>query len=358
MLYLGTSSGSTGQRRPAFTLVELLVVIAIIGVLVALLLPAVQAAREAARRMQCQNNIHNLALAVLNFESAQKNLPPSSEMDPSFGGRGTPSRSFVAYTGPQFSWIVKILPFVESQVIYDQFDFTVSALEQNINLNPQESQPSFLLCPSDEALGRLYRSDRFSNGRAFAKGNYAAYSSPEHAVASKIWPGALVNELQPLSRVTDGTTNSVMLAEVRTRDEPTDHRGAWVLDWPATTVLALDMHGDVGSLLNISDQPKLDVSYRPGPQYVQYALPPNLPPGNLGIDELRECENPSEAEVLGMQCVTGRNDYTSAPRSLHFGGVNASNIDGSARFLSDDIDPLVLGILICINDGIVVGDDE
>ena len=343
-------------RERGFTLVELLVVIAIIGVLVSLLLPAVQAAREAARRMSCQNNLKNLSLAVLNYESSTKTLPQSSDMLPKLsGGRrasADSARGWTAYSGPQFSWIVRILPYIEQQALFDRFDLEVSALEQDLNVNPQEVQPDFLLCPTDQSEGRLYFSDAFSNGRSFGKGNYAAYCSPEHAVASKIWPGALVNVPQPLSRVEDGTTNTIMLAEVRTRDELTDHRGVWALDWPAASVLAMDMHGDVGALTNIVEQ-TIDVPYRPGPQYVQYALTPNLPAGNLGIDELRECDNPQEAQLLGMPCVTGRGDYTAAPRSLHAGGgVNATNVDGSIRFVLDDIDPLVLGILISINDGL------
>jgi prepilin-type N-terminal cleavage/methylation domain-containing protein/prepilin-type processing-associated H-X9-DG protein len=93
--------------RRAFTLVELLVVIAIIGILVALLLPAIQAAREAARRAKCQSNVHNLALAVLNYESAKKRLP----------------HGFLA-TGPSaiesWGWGAYILPYLEEQGIYDR----------------------------------------------------------------------------------------------------------------------------------------------------------------------------------------------------------------------------------------------
>lgn len=357
MIHLLQTREKFAARRPGFTLVELLVVIAIIGVLVSLLLPAVQAAREAARRMSCQNNLKNLGLAVLNYESATKTLPQSSEMNPRVTGgrRPTETRGWSAYSGPQFSCFVRMLPYIEQQALYDQFDLESSALEQDINVRPQEAQPQFLLCPTDSSSGLFYESQAFSNGRRFAKGNYAAYCSPEHAVASKIWPGALVNFPQPLSRIEDGTSNTIMLTEVRTRDELTDHRGAWALDWPAATVLAMDMHGDVGSLINIVEQ-TIDVPYRPGPQYIQYALPPNLSPGNLGIDELRECDNPQEAELLGMQCVTGRQDYTAAPRSLHVGGVNATNVDGSVRFMQDDIDPLLLGVLISINDGISNGE--
>ena len=89
--------------RSGFTLVELLVVIAIIGILVALLLPAVQAAREAARRTQCTNNLKQIALATMNYESAYKRVPPGDVWDESS------------------SWFVQILPFMEEQAIYDRW---------------------------------------------------------------------------------------------------------------------------------------------------------------------------------------------------------------------------------------------
>jgi prepilin-type N-terminal cleavage/methylation domain-containing protein len=104
------------RKRPAFTLVELLVVIAIIGVLVALLLPAVQAAREAARRTSCANKIRQLALAVHNFHDTMNYLPhgTSAQVYPPTGGttavRGT-------------SWIVYILPYIEQKALYDKYRF-------------------------------------------------------------------------------------------------------------------------------------------------------------------------------------------------------------------------------------------
>ncbi len=97
------SSALSGARR-GFTLVELLVVIAIIGVLVALLLPAVQAAREAARRIQCTNNMKQLGLAVLNYESAKKELPP-------------------AYTvKPKHNYVAFILPYIEQGPLAGQYN--------------------------------------------------------------------------------------------------------------------------------------------------------------------------------------------------------------------------------------------
>jgi prepilin-type N-terminal cleavage/methylation domain-containing protein/prepilin-type processing-associated H-X9-DG protein len=103
------SRSRLSPRQRAFTLVELLVVIAIIGILVALLLPAIQAAREAARRASCQSNLHNLALAALNYESAKKRLPIG----------------FLA-TGPgaieSWGWGVYLLPYIEEQAIYDRLN--------------------------------------------------------------------------------------------------------------------------------------------------------------------------------------------------------------------------------------------
>src|ERR687892_251305 len=101
------------RRKPAFTLVELLVVIAIIGILIALLLPAIQAAREAARRSQCTNNLKQLGLGVLNFESSSKKLPAPGQCD-STGGAST--------TYMIHSTATVILPYIEQTTVYDMFD--------------------------------------------------------------------------------------------------------------------------------------------------------------------------------------------------------------------------------------------
>src|SRR6187431_3342554 len=101
------------RASKAFTLVELLVVIAIIGVLVALLLPAVQQAREAARRMQCRNNLKQIALAVHNYESSHLTLPPGV-----LGTSGAVAQAQLLHT-----WLVQILPYLDQKNVQAVYDF-------------------------------------------------------------------------------------------------------------------------------------------------------------------------------------------------------------------------------------------
>lgn len=130
------------KNRGGFTLVELLVVIAIIGTLVGLLLPAVQSAREAARRSACTNNMKQLGLGVLNYESARKRLPAASS------GTGTSSTA----TAGGYSWIVAILPFLEETNLYTQLSSNSNRLNSGFSssLNNTQAQTSLpqLVCPS------------------------------------------------------------------------------------------------------------------------------------------------------------------------------------------------------------------
>jgi prepilin-type N-terminal cleavage/methylation domain-containing protein len=243
------SPSSANSRQRAFTLVELLVVIAIIGILVALLLPAIQAAREAARRTQCQNTLHNLAIAVLNYENQQKAMPQALDA-PSLNGKSV-SLGGIENGGTiggvmvtRLSWIVRILPFIEQAQLFDQFDMKKDLKDQfnqetasDPTRGPQSAQIDFLMCPSDQARGRFFsNSSPFGGGnvgqRMLGKGNYAAYVAPEHIECVPLARGAMIHEPQPLARIEDGTSKSLMLGELRTRDDDKDPRGAWAVAWP------------------------------------------------------------------------------------------------------------------------------
>jgi prepilin-type N-terminal cleavage/methylation domain-containing protein/prepilin-type processing-associated H-X9-DG protein len=131
------------STRNGFTLVELLVVIAIIGVLVALLLPAVQSAREAARRTQCQNQLKQWALAAMNYHDTFGTLPHSPSADNRDGGR----QHDVTFVERR-SWMVKSLPFMEQQNLFDQFDPAVQG-NKAANLKLIRENLPIALCPSD-----------------------------------------------------------------------------------------------------------------------------------------------------------------------------------------------------------------
>jgi prepilin-type N-terminal cleavage/methylation domain-containing protein len=330
-----------------FTLVELLVVIAIIGILVALLLPAIQAAREAARRAQCQNNLKNLALGVLNYESAKKGLPPATQAKAGSGGGG---ERLNIYNGEQLSWIVQILPYIESQTVRDQFDLKKSAMAQDTSTRPQENQLDVLMCPSDQTRGRFY-SSTFTFGRRFGKGNYAAYVSPEHVVCMRVFPGALINETQSLRKFDDGTSKTIMLAEVRTRDNEADQRGAWALAWCGASILGFDFHSE-NATLGCDTGMKRNSPYVPVQSPSDQAQPPNNPPSAWNDDKLRSCPEPAQADLELMPCSDEPNStfITAAPRSLHVGGVNAANVDGSLTWLANEIDPYLMARMVSIND--------
>src|SRR5438874_12660863 len=158
---------------PGFTLVELLVVIAIIGMLVALLLPAVQSARESARRMQCTNNLHNLGIALHNYHDSLGTFPNSHFYSPSPSGSDSVCPS--ATNCEEWGWGALILPYIEQQNLYNQLGVLQYSLhhvlaKKNTGLpNPKDmlqTKLSLFICPSDSnPTGELMSSDRsFSGG--------------------------------------------------------------------------------------------------------------------------------------------------------------------------------------------------
>ena len=347
--------------RPAFTLVELLVVVAIIGVLVSLLLPAAQAARESARRMQCANNLKQITLASLNYESAYNVLPPSGlvrlRTDTKRG-----IQVFNPYGRPQLSWAVLILPYIEQSALYEQFELQPP---KDATVQPSAATESFLetyLCPSEEARGRFYEIPGTFSKR-FAKGNYAAFASPFHVDLQLLYPGALIAGGQRLSSVEDGLSGTLAFSEVKTLNHPSDERGTWVLPWTGATLLAFDMHplhrnndpdgtGE-GDLFTVDSR----APYVASPESLGETQRPN----NLGpnADTLKQCLESQKQLAVEMQMPCVRqptvpdvtNHMSAAPRSLHPGGVNAAFLDGHLVFLVDNVDEFAMAYMVSTIDG-------
>jgi type II secretory pathway pseudopilin PulG len=333
------------------------VVIAIVGVLVSLLLPAVNAAREAARRIQCKNNQRQIVLALLAFESSQSALPAAGLTAPS-NSTSMFRPQFNPKTGPQISWLVLVLPFLEEPALYDRFDWAVSNVFQQAN-EPQAATISSLLCPSDDAFSSQFIHADHSQGKSLGKGNYAAYVSPQHVGDLKYLPGALGGfepsatniQGQRIQRVKDGLSRTISITEVRTMATDTDLRGAWAVPWGGASVLALHIDHDFRFGGTPQNQSGIR-SYVPDAHFASWAHAPN---SQTVRDFLYTC-NFFEAARQRMPCRRlAAGDYwwaTGGPRSLHPGGVVIAALDGHVGFMTDDIDTFqILSRLISTNDG-------
>lgn len=353
------------SRLRAFTLVELLVVIAIIAVLVGLLLPAVQGAREASRRLQCANHLKQLGLALLEFEGNRGVLPPCGDAGIAQDKANPNFDIYNPFGGKQLSWVVFILPYIEQDALYDQFDVDRPLTQQA--RNPQATDIAAMRCPSGQAEGRIYRVAAPGVGisyKSVAKGNYAAYVSPFHVDLQYIYPGALVGRPQPAASIEDGLSSTLALSEVRTLDHESDERGAWALPWNAASLLAFDMHPQGWSTdHNHASESAQTIPTNRAPYQANLASRgetqrPNNPGPNL--DTLKACRPGSPLHAYagsqGLPCikseVPGLNGYMSAaPRSFHPGGVNGTFLDGHVAFLSDDVDEVAMAYFISVADG-------
>lgn len=152
------------KLRNAFTLVELLVVIAIIGILIGLLLPAVQQVREAARRTDCSNKIRQMGLAIMNYESGHKHFPPG----------WTAGDPLDAASVPGWGWSAHILPFLEAGNVFDQIDFDV-AIDDPFHTDTIKNNLAVFQCPSDAAPKLLNLDVHVEHGSHFV-----SHDPPQH----------------------------------------------------------------------------------------------------------------------------------------------------------------------------------
>ena len=375
--------------RKGFTLIELLVVIAIIAVLIALLLPAVQQAREAARRTQCKNNMHQLSLAMFNYESTYSQFPMASLVPWGTVANGDPLMEITAPFGP--NWAVGLLPFIDQGNLYntlnlqswpgvDYTTFIDTDTSPATTTGPGSNTawrtgivgkkiPGFR-CPSDAYNDNAFYNSTvpgdLNDGTAvggWARGNYGiscGYEDYDHQafgsryVSSKKQlaganglassPLASANFGAKLSTLLDGPSNQFMFCELRAGLIPNDPRGIWAMGLPGASI----QNGGRGF-------------YNPSPNDTYFSL------GNDGGDELEDLGGAGQSGItefctaasaaVGMPCTTAGTVMTSAmARSMHTGGVHVALADGSARFVSNNVDQLTWLRLSSTQDGQLPGD--
>jgi prepilin-type N-terminal cleavage/methylation domain-containing protein len=351
----------TGRKNGGFTLVELLVVIAIIGILVALLLPAVQAAREAARRMQCSNNLKQLALATHNYHDTYKTLPLGSRRGD--GGPGAPGG-----WGP--SWYVGTLPFCEQSPMFDAFawgqndGWLAAGGIPRITANRIGGQGAkailpYAVCPSSplpDTTNRYLIMTRPSyvaiNGAtadsiALQAGTivpnaYANICSPQPTtVDGCAWQGNISSHHGVFASsvafrfrdITDGTSNVLSISE----------NSNWV--WDVARTDRRDLRNGVEGSNNSWGWPMGTVwgVWNRGSS-----------PGRAGwMNTIRYSPN---ADVVGLDGARVESSHrTNAPlSSAHPGGVQGALADGSVRFIAETINLDTLKRLAARDDGLPI----
>jgi prepilin-type N-terminal cleavage/methylation domain-containing protein/prepilin-type processing-associated H-X9-DG protein len=276
--------GRSGPGRSGFTLIELLVVIAIIGTLVGLLLPAVQSAREAARRTECQNNLRQLGLALHNHCDAFEGLPAARTVSPALHG-----------------WCVDLLPFVEQSALHEGYDFSTDYYDpenQPVVLSGQQ----LFQCPSTPNRNRLVR---------LASGNKGVWIEPPiHGAAGDYYvhhmaisksdgtkgdpPLAAFDSLTPLVKITDGLSSTIVVDELAGR--------------PDLYVRRMPNPGE----------------YTSQKGWAAWAGLQSMPLRAYTADGLES----------GWDCVVNCNN-NSGIYSFHPGGANSLFLDGSVHFLKE-----------------------
>lgn len=309
------------RKFRGFTLVELLVVIAIIGILIGMLLPAVQTVRESARRASCQNNIRQIGVAILNYNSTLGSLPPSGYLENSSG----PHRL-------DFSWIIHILPYVEANNMFDSLEFSDAVISTNrawaaINRNAlQNSSLPIIVCPSSD----LEQVNSVGSATGIVRSFYTGIHGSVRPGATAAIDGTLGQIFDngafqratrvPMDALADGASNTMILGE----------QSNWLIDGSGERV---DRRSDCGHSIILGSTPTNQRLYNT--TVVAYGI------------------NHEDSVDAGIEGNCGRNTPLTSP---HSGGINATFGDGSVHFLTDATAMDVLLNLCDRDDGQALGE--
>ena len=340
-------------RRVGFTLIELLVVIAIIAILIGLLLPAVQKVREAAARMSCSNNMHQLGVACHTYHDTFDGLPPAVQMNSSV-------TDITQWSGQNFgpNWLVLILPQVEQGPLYSQYATSIKNYMTTGDSGWRAMASTRLKayrCPSDP-FGDV---DCTRAGATWARGNYGANAGPgmfwgdtlvgEAKFANGKWtennPNGFASEYYPswssgltgggvmgvntktaLVAITDGTSSTILVDELRVGPSANDLRGTWAMGQCGASISAANGR---------TDTPTPNVS-------------------KSGYDDINGAD---DREDLGMGVCSGCGSQQVTAKSKHTGGVNTLMADGSVKFISNSVSQQTWFLLHSRNDGQTPGND-
>lgn len=309
-----------------FTLVELLVVISIIGVLVSLLLPAVQAAREAARKMSCSNNVKQVTLGLHQYHDSFKTLPPGAV----YRNQVNPQNVHMLDPFWQATWLTMMLPFIDQGVLHEQYNFKLPS-DHPANNAVTSTELSVLQCPSARNTHAADAIPGLSN--TYSKSNYAAnhggssWGHPQGIISTMFppKPGPMlfsVSESKRFDDVIDGLSHTVLLSEILNQDDGRDTRGTWARPGGAAFVgnpwcvwqnqWVLTPNTDSSRAACLHDYPAWCGSSAPRHKEA-------------------DCSIAFFAPSFGLGGV--------GARSMHPGGVQVGLGDGSVRFVADTIEP-------------------
>ena len=313
------------KRFHGFTLVELLVVIAIIGIMVGLLLPAVQAAREAARRTQCQNNLKQIALACHNYHSAYKKLPPSALVDLT-----------VNNTANNGSWGAhgRILPFLEQASLFEGIDTSIGWDSQDIIDGLQIATYS---CPSDPGGGR---SRVFDDGRptlhpttyGFNFGTWFVFDPHTRQGGDGMF---YPNKLMRIRDCLDGTSRTLLTAEVKAWTPYMRNGGPPATDVPSD---AEDVSVIAASAVQFKDTGHTEW---PDGRVHHTGFTTTMSPNTRVLFTYAGIEYDIDYNSWqeGKDGVAGQATFASiTSRSHHLGMVQVALLDGSVTSITDSID--------------------